>query len=270
MSRIEQNLREFLKKYTTYDPETVIFNKTHYKNKYGKWIRRENAEDIMLAMYTDLRDRYDLYLVQIRNYLLNHPEKQHLVTKDIYKMKYNELAELRKTLKIRGNKIEKIQPAPAKTVEQAKEALGKQTQAETAVRVIKSNQEHSPYEMDENGQYFMNFAAWLNDDEPEDEREEFLEADEYASVTGDVDNTTQRNGSYVNLGYEPGTKPITQEEIYDDIETVMQILETGLPEYQGEPVTLEYLTTISRGKLADVYLASRAYKQTHKKSGRSK
>ncbi len=270
MSRIEADLREFLKAYTTYDPETFIYNRTHYKNKNGKWVERANAEDILLAVYTDLRDKYDRYLIQVRNHLANHPEKRHLATKDIDRMKLNELAELRKALHIRGYKIEKVIPAPAKTVEQAKEAIGKQTQAETAVGVIKSNQEHGVYGVNANGQYFMDFAAMLSDDEPENEREEFLEEDEFAQVTGNADNTTQREGSYINLGYVPGTKPLTYEEKIDDIEVVMQILETGLPEYNGEPVTMEYLTTISRGRLADVYLAARAYKQKQRKSGRHK
>ena len=68
---------------------------------------------------------------------------------ELKKMKYNQLSEIRQSLKIRkSNKVKSSIPAPD-TATQAKEAIKEKTTSEVVKDIVKSNQEHIEYEQEE-------------------------------------------------------------------------------------------------------------------------
>lgn len=90
------------------------------------------------------------YPKEIFAYYQTHPAHTPQYTlEQLKKMKYNQLSEIRQSLKIRkSNKVKSSTPAPD-TAAQAREAIKEKTTSEVVKDIVKSNQEHVEIEQDE-------------------------------------------------------------------------------------------------------------------------
>ena len=139
---------EFLKQvfevFLGYEYRSFIYNRAEGLIKKG-WKKSEAYEKARhQAVETALRacEALPKYREEVIKKFQENPGLRGGITDEqINKMKYNDLSTLRTNLGLnrRGKKVQKQETAPTKTVEQAKEALKKESTAKTAAEIIKGS-----------------------------------------------------------------------------------------------------------------------------------
>ncbi|MGN1371467.1 MAG: hypothetical protein ACI4XM_04265 [Candidatus Coprovivens sp.] len=129
-----RNIIDFLEANTTYD--------------IGELVTRTDGQ--LYNMKKRIEEAIIKYPEEIYKFYEEHPDYHPRHTlEELKKMKYNELANIRKSLKIRKRKkVKKVEEAPS-TVTKARQALKQQSTIETIKNIVASNVESEEKEQDE-------------------------------------------------------------------------------------------------------------------------
>ncbi len=202
---------DYLTEYTTYDVGNLVQTQDN-----ALWNMKRRIEEAMSR-----------YPNEIFEYYQKNPQHQPRYTKDeLKKMKYNQLVEIRKTLKIRKGKKVKSQVSAPDTAKQAREAIKGQTTSQTVVNVMRSNRDAEVYQERE-----LEFVTWKEAVEMygEDVTEEYLEA----------------RGYKLYESYSSKEKDSEEERRYEMIETILSANIT----VQGIPLTALQLLKLETDEL---------------------
>lgn len=135
LSDIEyRNIIDYLAANTTYD--------------IGELVAKKDGQ--LYSMKKNIEAAMHNYPKEIYAYYQAHPEHTPRYTlQELKKMKYNELSEIRQSLKIRkSKKVKSSVPAP-ETAQKARQKIQEQTPTEVVKNIIMSNQEEQSKERDD-------------------------------------------------------------------------------------------------------------------------
>jgi len=244
-------VRQVFESFLGYDYSSFIENKAGMLIKRG-WNRSDAYEKARhMAVETALRacEAIPKYRQEIIKKFNEQPGLRGGISDvTINNMKYNDLSTLRTNLGLnkRGKKVKKQEPAPQKTIEQAKKVIKEEPVAKTAAKAIQEAQ--------------LSFDDLLPV-EPEHEIEEFYTVEEARQAYPEY--TKEELASV-------GVHVLDQDadEKLDRYSIIEQILTYDVT-VEGEALTIENLSNLNKTELLQVYNTVRTLNRAIKK-GRTK